>query len=198
MCNSTNNTFIQHVFRSTTSIYYDLYEKTLVCKLLTPGLQNQKYRTKSKNCFMSSPLLSCSPSRHGDQGFYNSLHVFFHRTANGKHFQRKRSGVRILSPWFFFHSFQNKSPDLYISRLYHLLMMSRLRLQDIKTRTQFFVRVQPQFRNERSNQWENIHDNSYILLNNQSDAALSSRIYYSLRDYSACFGCSLHPSSGVH
>jgi len=37
-----------------------------------------------------------------------------------------------------------------------------------------------------------------ILLNNQRDAALSSRLHYSLRNYSTCFGCSLHPSSGVH
>jgi hypothetical protein len=36
-----------------------------------------------------------------------------------------------------------------------------------------------------------------ILLNNQRDAALSSRIYSSLRGYSTCFGCFLHPSSGV-
>jgi hypothetical protein len=37
-----------------------------------------------------------------------------------------------------------------------------------------------------------------ILLNNQLDAALSHRLYYSLRNYSTCFGCCLHPSSGVH
>jgi hypothetical protein len=36
------------------------------------------------------------------------------------------------------------------------------------------------------------------LLNNQRDATLSSRLFYSLRNYSTCFGCSLHPSSGVH
>jgi hypothetical protein len=36
-----------------------------------------------------------------------------------------------------------------------------------------------------------------ILLNNQRDAALSSRIYSSLQGYSTCFGCFLHPSSGV-
>jgi hypothetical protein len=36
-----------------------------------------------------------------------------------------------------------------------------------------------------------------ILLNNQRDAALSSRIYSSLRGYSRCFACFLHPSSGV-
>jgi hypothetical protein len=36
-----------------------------------------------------------------------------------------------------------------------------------------------------------------ILLNNQRGAALSSRIYYSLQGYSTCFGCFLHPSSGV-
>jgi hypothetical protein len=36
-----------------------------------------------------------------------------------------------------------------------------------------------------------------ILLKNQRDAALSSRIYSSLRGYSTCFGCFLHPSSGV-
>jgi hypothetical protein len=37
-----------------------------------------------------------------------------------------------------------------------------------------------------------------ILLNNQRDAALSSRVYYSLQDYCTCFECFLHPSSGVH
>ena len=37
-----------------------------------------------------------------------------------------------------------------------------------------------------------------ILLNNQRDVALSSRLYYSLRNYSTCFGCSLLPSSGIH
>jgi hypothetical protein len=37
----------------------------------------------------------------------------------------------------------------------------------------------------------------FILLNNQRDAALSSRIFSSLRGYSTCFGCFLHPSSGV-
>jgi len=42
-----------------------------------------------------------------------------------------------------------------------------------------------------------VHHQS-ILLNNQRDAALSSRVYYSLRDYCTCFVCSLHPSSGVH
>jgi len=42
-----------------------------------------------------------------------------------------------------------------------------------------------------------VHHQS-ILLNNQRDAALSIRIYYSLRDHSTCFGCYLHPSSGVH
>jgi hypothetical protein len=36
-----------------------------------------------------------------------------------------------------------------------------------------------------------------ILLNNQRDAALSSCIYSSLQAYSTCFGCLLHPSSGV-
>jgi hypothetical protein len=36
------------------------------------------------------------------------------------------------------------------------------------------------------------------LLNNQRDATLSIRLYYSLRNYSTCFVCSLHPSSGVH
>jgi hypothetical protein len=35
------------------------------------------------------------------------------------------------------------------------------------------------------------------ILNNQRDATLSSRFYYSLRNYSTCFGCSLHPSSGL-
>jgi len=38
----------------------------------------------------------------------------------------------------------------------------------------------------------------FFIINNQRDAALSSLIYYSLRDYSRCFGCSVHPSSGVH
>jgi hypothetical protein len=37
----------------------------------------------------------------------------------------------------------------------------------------------------------------YILLNNQRDEALSSRVYYSLLDYCTGFGCFLHPSSGV-
>jgi hypothetical protein len=41
-----------------------------------------------------------------------------------------------------------------------------------------------------------VHHQS-ILLNNQRDAALSSRIYSSLQSYSTCFGCFLHPSSGV-
>jgi hypothetical protein len=36
-----------------------------------------------------------------------------------------------------------------------------------------------------------------ILLNNQRDAALSSRIYSSLQGYSTGFGCFLHPSQGV-
>jgi hypothetical protein len=44
----------------------------------------------------------------------------------------------------------------------------------------------------------NIDNTLRILLNNQHDAALSSRIYSSLRGYSTCFGCFLHPSSGVH
>jgi len=38
----------------------------------------------------------------------------------------------------------------------------------------------------------------FVLLNNQRGAALSGRIYYSLRNYCTCLGCSLHPSSGVH
>jgi len=42
-----------------------------------------------------------------------------------------------------------------------------------------------------------VHHQS-VLLNNQCDAALSSCIYYSLRDYATCFRWSLHPSSGVH
>ena len=37
-----------------------------------------------------------------------------------------------------------------------------------------------------------------FIINNQRDAALISLIYYLLRDYSTCFGCSVHPSSGVH
>jgi hypothetical protein len=41
-----------------------------------------------------------------------------------------------------------------------------------------------------------VHHQS-ILINNQRDEALSSLIYYSLRDYSTCFGCFLHPLSGV-
>jgi len=36
------------------------------------------------------------------------------------------------------------------------------------------------------------------MINNQLDEALSSFIYYSLRDHSTCFGRSLHPLSGVH
>jgi len=32
----------------------------------------------------------------------------------------------------------------------------------------------------------------------RSYAVLSSRIYYSLQDYSTCFRCSPHPSLGVH
>jgi len=35
-------------------------------------------------------------------------------------------------------------------------------------------------------------------INNQRDAALSSRIYYSVWNSSTCFGYSLHPSPGVH
>jgi hypothetical protein len=38
----------------------------------------------------------------------------------------------------------------------------------------------------------------YFIINNQLDVALSILIYYLLRDHSTCFGCSLHPSSGVH
>jgi hypothetical protein len=41
-----------------------------------------------------------------------------------------------------------------------------------------------------------VHHQS-ILLNNQRDAALSSRIYSSLQDCSTRFGCFLHPSSGT-
>jgi hypothetical protein len=41
-----------------------------------------------------------------------------------------------------------------------------------------------------------VHHQS-ILLNNQRDAALSSRIYSSLQGYSTFFGCFLYPSSGV-
>jgi len=37
-----------------------------------------------------------------------------------------------------------------------------------------------------------------FIINNQRDAALNSLVYYSVRDYSTCFRCSLHPSSGVH
>jgi hypothetical protein len=44
---------------------------------------------------------------------------------------------------------------------------------------------------------DSVH-HQFILLNSQLDAALRSRIYYSLRDYSICFGCFLRPSSGVH
>jgi hypothetical protein len=39
--------------------------------------------------------------------------------------------------------------------------------------------------------------NLSILLNNQRAEALSRRIYSSLQGYSTCFGCFLHPSSGV-
>jgi hypothetical protein len=38
----------------------------------------------------------------------------------------------------------------------------------------------------------------YFIINNQRDATLSSLIYYLLPDHSTCFGCCLHPSSGVH
>ena len=38
----------------------------------------------------------------------------------------------------------------------------------------------------------------YFITNNQRDAALSSLVYYLLRDHSTCFGCCLHPSSGVY
>jgi hypothetical protein len=41
-----------------------------------------------------------------------------------------------------------------------------------------------------------VHHQS-VLLNNQRDAALSSRIYSSLQGYSTCFGYFLHQSSGV-
>jgi hypothetical protein len=41
-----------------------------------------------------------------------------------------------------------------------------------------------------------VHHQS-ILLNNERDAAVSSCIYSSLQGYSVCFGCFLHPSSGV-
>jgi hypothetical protein len=41
-----------------------------------------------------------------------------------------------------------------------------------------------------------VHHQS-VLLNNQCYAALSSHIYSSLQSYSTCFGCFLHPSSGV-
>jgi hypothetical protein len=37
----------------------------------------------------------------------------------------------------------------------------------------------------------------FNLINNQRDAALSSHVYSSLQGYSTCFGCFLHPSSGV-
>jgi len=40
-----------------------------------------------------------------------------------------------------------------------------------------------------------VHRKSLLLLKNQKDAALSG--LYLLRDHSTCFGCSLHPSSGV-
>jgi len=38
----------------------------------------------------------------------------------------------------------------------------------------------------------------YFVINNQRDAALSSLIYYLLRNHSTCSGRSLHPSSGVN
>jgi hypothetical protein len=41
-----------------------------------------------------------------------------------------------------------------------------------------------------------VHHQS-ILLNNQRDVALSSRIYSSLQGYSTCFGRFMRPSSGV-
>jgi hypothetical protein len=43
---------------------------------------------------------------------------------------------------------------------------------------------------------DSVHHQS-TLLNNQRGAALSSRIYSYLQGYSTCFGCFLHPSSGV-
>ena len=44
---------------------------------------------------------------------------------------------------------------------------------------------------------KSLSDYEYLIINNQRDAALSSLVYYSLRDYCTCFGCCLHPSSGV-
>ena len=38
----------------------------------------------------------------------------------------------------------------------------------------------------------------YFIINNQINSALNSFIYYLLQDHSTCFGCSLHPSSGVN
>ena len=37
---------------------------------------------------------------------------------------------------------------------------------------------------------------AYFIIKNQREAAFSS--FYLMRDHSTCFGCSLHPSSGVH
>ena len=42
-----------------------------------------------------------------------------------------------------------------------------------------------------------VHHHS-INKNNQRDAACSIRLYYALWQHSTCFGCSLHPSSGVY
>jgi hypothetical protein len=52
---------------------------------------------------------------------------------------------------------------------------------------------------EESHVFGSVHHQSVfcILLNNQRDAALSSRIYSSLQGYCTGFGCFLHPSSGV-
>ena len=38
----------------------------------------------------------------------------------------------------------------------------------------------------------------YFIISNQQVAALSSILYYSLQEHCTCFGCSLHPSPGVH
>jgi hypothetical protein len=53
----------------------------------------------------------------------------------------------------------------------------------------------PVVRHNRFIEWT--YSPNFILLNNQRDAALSSCIYSSLQGYSTCFGCFLHPSSGV-
>jgi hypothetical protein len=71
-------------------------------------------------------------------------------------------------------------------------------IQDPKIRKEYFRQGNPS-ESEANNGFYIcgfVHHQS-ILLNNQRDAALSSCIYSSLQGYSTCFGCFLHPSSGV-